>query len=80
MGRCYYLLHTVPTSGEKKVLDLYSQSAKHKQGTITVELCIEGMREGVSKEMALKEHKLLVRALVDHESKVVRRDGWRERE
>ena len=81
MGRCFYLLSTIPSSGEVKTLELYTRSAKAKRGTIKLDLRIKGMREGLSMDDALKEHKMLARALVDYESKTVRREGegWKGR-
>ena len=79
MGRCFYLLSTIPSSGEVKTLELYSHSARSKRGTIKLDLRIEGMREGLSMDDALKEHKMLARALVDYESKTVRREGEEEK-
>ena len=75
MGRCFYSLSAIPSCGEVETLELYSHSARSKRGTIKLDLRIEGMREGLSLKAALKEHKMLVRALVDYESKTVRREG-----
>ena len=75
MGRCFYSLSAIPSCGEVETLELHSHSARSKRGTIKLDLRIEGMREGLSLKAALKEHKMLVRALVDYESKTVRREG-----
>ena len=71
MGRAFYVLSTIPMKGERKVLELYSHSAKSKLGTIKIDLRIRGMRENISKDDALLEHKKLTRAVVDFESQKV---------
>ena len=73
MGRAFYLLSTIPSKGERKTLDLYNQSGKSKLGTIKVDLRIRGLREGLSQEAALEEQLRLTRAVIDSESKKVRK-------
>ena len=71
MGRTFYLLQTIPAEGEERTLTLYSRSAKHKQGSITLKLRIEGLRKNVPIELALNEHIIITKALIHHDSKEV---------
>ena len=61
------------------MLELYSHSTKSKRGMIKLNLQIECKREGLSLEAVLEEHKILMRAIVDYESKTVRKVGRGER-
>lgn len=73
MGRAFYLLSTIPSTGERKSLDLYTQSGKSKLGSIKVDLRIRGLREGLSHDGARLEQLRLTRAVIDHESKKVQK-------
>ena len=73
MGRAFYLLRTIPLAGETRTLELYSRSAKSKCGTIKLALHISGRRRGLTPEKALEEYSILARAVVDYESKLVRK-------
>lgn len=73
MGRAFYLLSTIPSKGERKSLDVYTQSGKSKLGSLKVDLRIRGLREGLSQEEALLEQLRLTRAVIDSESKKVRK-------
>ena len=72
MGRAFYLLHTVPVQGEERTLSLFSHSGKHEYGKVRLHLSIRGLRGNTPIEVSLKEHKMLMKALVNMESKEVR--------
>jgi len=69
MGRAFYLLHTVPIQGEERTLSLFSHSGKHEYGKVRLHLSIRGLRGNTPIEVSLKEHKMLMKALVNMESK-----------
>ena len=74
MGRAFYRLQTIPVDGEEKTLALYSHSGKSNYGKVRLSLSIRGLRENTPIEESLMEHKMLVTAMVDYESKKV--GGW----
>ena len=89
MGRAFYRLQTIPVDGEQKTLSLYSHSGKSNYGTVRLSLNIRGLRENVPVEISLIEHKMLVTAVVNFESRKVgewmfgevrglqrKQDGW----
>ena len=71
IGRSFYLLHTVPVGGEEKSLTLYSHSGKHQRGQIKLQLNILGLEESTPPDVAHRNHKMLFKVLVDHDSKTV---------
>ena len=71
MGRAFYRLQTIPVDGEQKTLSLYSHSGKSNYGTVRLSLNIRGLRENVPVEISLIEHKMLVTAVVNFESRKV---------
>ena len=72
MGRAFYLLQTIPVQGEERTLALFSHSGKHEYGKVRMRLSIRGLRENTPIEVSLREHKMLMKALINLESKEVR--------
>lgn len=71
IGRSFYLLHTVPVGGEEKTLTLYSHSGKHQRGQIKLQLNILGLEDSAPPDVAHRNHTILFKTLVNHESKIV---------
>ena len=71
IGRSFYLLRTVPVGGEEKTLTLYSHSGKHQRGQVKLRLNVLGLEDSTPPDVAHRDHKMLFKALVDHDSKLV---------
>ena len=65
------MLQTVPVGGEEKTLTLYSHSGKHQRGQIKLYLNIIGLEDSTPPDVAQRSHKMLFKALVDHDSIIV---------
>ena len=66
------MLQTVPVGGEEKTMTLYSHSGKHQRGRIKLYLNIPGLEDSTPSDVAHRDHKILFKTLVDHDSKIVR--------
>lgn len=54
--------------GEERTLTLYSHSGKHERGQVTLELSIKGMKEDPPVDLSLREHTILQKLIINHES------------
>ena len=68
IGRAFYLLKTTPMEGEERTLTLYSHSGKHERGQVTLELSIRGMKEAAPVGLSMREHTILQKLILSHES------------
>lgn len=65
------MLKTTPLEGEERTLTLYSHSTKHKRGEVSLQLSIKGQRENVPVDVSIREHTILLKLVLNHESKDV---------